>query len=163
MTMYEKTLWLMVGLPGSGKTSVAKYILIKGSGWRYISRDNIRMEFLKDDDEDYFAYETSVFDIFTYRIKEAFKEEGIFNVIADATHLNWPSRRKLLHNLNLDHKVNIIPVVMTTPFDIAKERNNKRNGRACVPEKVLSNMNQHYTDPCYDPFHYTAIMHMDNT
>lgn len=163
MKMYEKTLWLMVGLPGSGKTTVAKNIFMKGSGWRYISRDDIRMEFLKDDDEDYFAYETSVFDIFTYRIQEAFKEEAIFNVVADATHLNWPSRRKLLHNLNLDHKVNIIPVVMTTPFDIAKERNNQRNGRAYVPEKVLYNMNQHYTDPCYDPFNYTAIMHMDNT
>lgn len=163
MQMYEKTLWIMVGLPGSGKTTMAKGILLRGPGWRYISRDDIRMEFLKDDDEDYFAYEASVFDIFTYRIKEAFKEENVFNVIADATHLNWPSRRKLIHNLDLEQKINIVPVIMTTPFEIAKERNNKRNGRARVPEKVLINMNQHYTDPCYDPFHYTAFMHMENT
>lgn len=162
MKMYEQTLWIMVGLPGSGKTTMAKKVLFKGSGWRYISRDDIRMEFLKDDDEDYFTYEASVFDIFTYRINKAFNEEGVFNVIADATHLNWSSRRKLIYNLNLDHKINIIPVVMTTPFDIAKERNNQRNGRACVPEKVLYNMHQHHTDPCYDQFDYTAIMYMDN-
>ena len=93
--MNEKMLWVMCGVPGSGKSWVAKHILMRGLGWRYVSRDDVRFEIVKDDEE-YFSHETKVYNEFIRRIKAALNEEGVFNVIVDATHINWASRRKLL-------------------------------------------------------------------
>ena len=162
--MKNKTLWIMVGCPGSGKTYMATHCMMKGSGWRHISRDQIRYEFLADD-EDYFAHENEVFEIFVYKIKSALLEEGIFNVIADATHLNWPSRRKLLTALakEIDFKnIAIIPVIINTDLEDVQYGNNLRTGRALVPKNIVEKMWYSITPPEGDPFFYDGFLHLNN-
>ena len=154
------TLYILVGQPGSGKTYFAKRHLMQGPGWLYISRDEIRTKILKDKEE-YFSHETEVFNNFVKQIKHGLESEGIFNIIADATHLNWTSRRKLINalgNINCD----IIPVVINCSIEKSISNNEKRSGREHVPIKALQQMKENMTDPKGDPYYYTAIMYVDN-
>ena len=160
----EKTLWIMSGIPGCGKSHVAKNELMHGSGWRYISRDEIRLNYLNEDDA-HFAHESAVYDEFIYRIYEALISEGVFDVIADATHLNWASRRKLLTALGREidlTKINIVVVVVKADYQTCLMRNKTRTGRAYVPENIINSMNKHYRHPNKDPFYYNGIMEWNN-
>ena len=159
--MNEKMLWVMCGVPGSGKSWVAKHILMRGLGWRYVSRDDVRFEIVKDDEE-YFSHETKVYNEFIRRIKTALNEEGVFNVIVDATHINWASRRKLLKALGLDGD-GVICVVVQNEMDEIIENNESRTGRAVVPRAVVRRMSNQMTDPLTDPIKYQGIMYINNS
>lgn len=159
--MNEKMLWVMCGVPGSGKSWVAKHTLMRGLGWRYVSRDDVRFEIVKDDEE-YFSHETKVYNEFIRRIKTALNEEGVFNVIVDATHINWASRRKLLKALGLDGD-GVICVVVQNEMDEIIENNESRTGRAIVPRAVVRRMSNQMTDPLTDPIKYQGIMYINNS
>lgn len=159
----NKTLWLMCGAPGSGKTWFAKNKLMKGYGWDYISRDEVRFSMIKDGEE-YFSHETAVFNEFVEKIAIAL-DWGHDNVIADATHLNWGSRRKLLKALSKScvlEDVDVIPVVIDAKLGDILERNKLRDGRARVPEETIRRMYRNISDPAKDPYKYTAIMRVKN-
>ena len=153
-------LWLMCGIPGSGKSYFAKNTLITDSSWAYISRDEIRFELLEDSDE-YFAKESQVFIEFANEINYCLSSGIYNNVIADATHLNFNSRMKLLRSLlahGIMEDIDIIPVVMQTPYLTCIERNSSREGRKHVPEDVIKNMHKSFSHPKNDNFNYTAIL-----
>ncbi len=159
----NKTLWLMCGAPGSGKTWFAKNKLMKDYDWDYISRDEVRFSMIKDNEE-YFSHETAVFNKFVEKIAIAL-DWGHDNVIADATHLNWGSRRKLLKALSKNcvlEDVDIIPVVVTANTKVIFERNQSREGRARVSEDVIKRMLRSMSDPEKDPYKYAAIMRVRN-
>jgi len=159
----NKTLWLMCGAPGSGKTWFAKNKLMKGYGWDYISRDEVRFSMIKDGEE-YFSHETAVFNEFVEKIAIAL-DWGHDNVIADATHLNWGSRRKLLKALSKNcvlEDVDVIPVVIDVKLEDILERNKLRDDRARVPEETIRRMYSSISDPAKDPYKYTAIMRVRN-
>lgn len=154
-------LYIMVGAAGSGKSYFAKKYLFAGkSHIVYISRDEVRYSMINEKDA-YFSKEDDVFAEFVRRIKYHISI-GADAVIADATHLNWNSRRKLLNALNLINETNnnlaIIPVVLKPNINIVLERNNTREGRANVPEDAVRRMWNNQTSPKTDPFKYTAIM-----
>lgn len=159
----NKTLYIMCGAPASGKSWFAKNKLMKNSNWDYISRDEVRFSMIKDDEE-YFSHETAVFNAFVEKITFAL-EYGNDNIIADATHLNWGSRRKLLKALekyiSLEN-VDIIPVVIDAKLNDIFERNKLRDGRARVPEETIRRMYSNISDPVKDPYKYTAIMRVKN-
>lgn len=159
----SKTLYIMCGVPGSGKTWFAKNKLMKKYDY-YISRDEVRFSIIKDDEE-YFSHETVVFNKFVEKIAAALLWRGDGNVIADATHLNWGSRRKLLNALKACYPIetlNIIPVVIEAKLDDIFERNKLRDGRAQVPEETIRRMYKNISDPVKDPYKYTAIMRVRN-
>ena len=165
----SKTLWIMCGAPGSGKTWFAKNKLCDGPGWYYVSRDEVRFSLLKDED-DYFSREYEVFDLFISKIVRGFYEEGVYNIVADATHLSWGSRKKLLNAIKFymgfrwkEEEINIIPVVVYSDYETIVVRNKERDGRARVPEDALRKMYNSMTDPYRDPYKYTAIMKVDNS
>lgn len=160
----KKTLWIMVGAPGCGKSWVAKNILMRGAGWQYISRDDVRFSIITDEDE-YFEKENLVFSRFVQMISSALNDTDTFNVIADATHLNWASRYKLLNALGQKFKkiYDIIPVVVNAPIQEVLSNNEERSGRSCVPCSVVRRMYSKMSDPKTDPYHYTGIMYIDNT
>jgi predicted kinase len=116
------------------------------------------------DDEEYFSHETAVFNAFIGKITFAL-EYSNDNIIADATHLNWGSRRKLLKTLekyiSLEN-VDIIPVVIDAKLEDILERNKLRDGRARVPEETIRRMYRNISDPVKDPYKYTAIMRVKN-
>ena len=159
----NKTLYIMCGAPASGKSWFAKNKLMKDSNWDYISRDEVRFSMIKDDEE-YFSHETAVFNAFVGKITFAL-EYGNDNIIADATHLNWGSRRKLLTALekyiSLEN-VDIIPVVIDAKLEDIFERNKLRDGRARGPEETIRRMYRNISDPVKDPYKYTAIMRVKN-
>lgn len=159
----NKTLWLMCGAPGSGKTWFAKNKLMKGRDWEYISRDEVRFSIIKDNEE-YFSHETTVFNEFVEKIAIAL-DWGHDNVIADATHLNWGSRRKLLKALSKNcvlEDVDVIPVVIDAKLEDILERNKLRDGRARVPEETIRRIYRNISDPAKDPYKYAAIMRVKN-
>lgn len=140
-------LYIMVGLPGSGKSYVAD-ILAKEANGTVVSRDEIRFKYLKDDEE-YFHHEKKVFKEYVNTIQK-YLDKGE-TVIADATHLNAPSRVKLLNNLYFTKEDYVVPMVIKTPFEICSERNAQRTGRSKVPDDVLKGMYDSFTDPAEDP------------
>lgn len=159
----NKTLWIMCGAPASGKSWFAKNKLMKGRDWEYISRDEVRFSIIEDDEE-YFSHETEVFNEFINKIATAL-DWGHDNVIADATHLNWGSRRKLLQVLEKNcvmEDVDVIPVVIKAKLEDVFKRNALRDGRARVPEETIRKMYNKRSDPEKDPYKYAAIMRVKN-
>lgn len=135
--MKLKKVYLMVGIPGSGKSTWIKSQLEK-TGGAWISRDEVRFSMIKENEE-YFSRENDVFAQWIKNINTAIKDASIENIYVDATHISEASRNKTLLRLNLSN-VKVIPVVMATPLDVCLERNNMRSGRECVPDEVINNM-----------------------
>ena len=147
-------LFIMIGAPGSGKTTWCKNNVPKNAV--YISRDEIRFNIIKDEDS-YFSKEKIVYDIFINKINEAL-ESGL-DVYADQTSLNAGSRKKLINALNKKPD-EIIGIYFTTPLDIVLQRNAQRTGRALVPEDVVVNMFNSLTRPTLDEG-FTEILEVE--
>lgn len=129
------SLVLMMGVPGSGKTTYAKKMM--GDYDIYVSRDEIRFELVKED-EPYFSKEDEVLQTFIRTINDALPIAQRY-VIADATHLNVGSRAKILKNLH-NKPDSIYVVYVAVSLQTALERNAQRKGRALVPESSIKNM-----------------------
>ncbi len=144
----KNKLYIMIGIPGSGKSTYAKMAFPNAI---YVSRDEIRFNLVAEDEE-YFSKEEEVFDEFidTINLGLAFGND----VVADATHLNPKSRLKLLSHLDLDRdRTEIIAVVMRTPLKICLERNENRIGtRSYVPPQVIKRMNRSLKEPTPEEF-----------
>lgn len=150
-----KKVILLSGIPGSGKTYWAKNECALSKNIVYISRDQIRFSMLKDGDE-YFSKENLVFKEFIAQANAAINDLNIDEVILDATHLNWVSRRKTLNHLNLN-ECEVIIVAFDTPLEECWKRNDKREGRARVPKEVIQRMFYQKTDPNTDPYEYKCV------
>ena len=136
------SLVLMMGVPGSGKTTYAKKFI--GENDIYVSRDEIRFSLVAED-EPYFSKEDEVLKTFISKVDEGIIKAKRY-VVADATHLNAGSRAKLLKNLhNKPDKIYVLYVAV--PLEVALERNAQRSGRTLVPETSIRNMFQSLTLP----------------
>lgn len=128
-------IWIMVGLPGSGKSTYIKKEL--PNNITIISQDNIRKELgiMKDDDQKAIGnseQEKEVRKICFERIDNAIKDRKDF--VIDNTNIksglvqNYYDRfRKLGANVKI--------VIIDTPKEICKERR-----KDCIPEKVIDDM-----------------------
>ena len=155
----KKYLWLMVGPPGTGKSTAAKKIFQKDA--MYVSRDEIRFALLEPGD-DYFDKEEEVVSTFYKTIADTADEGKV--VIADATHLNEKVRKATVNavRLNGDDELILNAVVACTPINTALERNRQRTGRARVPDTVIRNMYAGCTDPKDDKdLDYTFILYIN--
>ena len=135
--MKQKNLYLLVGAPGSGKSTWVKNRIAQDGGV-WCSRDEVRFSLVKENEE-YFSKENDVFAAWIKNINSAIKDVNTKNIYADATHISQKSRNKTLLHLDLKN-VNIIPVVMTTNSDECVRRNKMRTGRECVPVAVIYRM-----------------------
>ena len=154
--MSDTNLWILSGIPGSGKSYFAKNVLMTDDTWYYVSRDEVRYSMVGPE-EKYFSKENQVFDEFCDRIIYACGCDEFHNIIADATHINEASRLKLLKRLSLEG-VNIFCVSFNTPFKVCVERNKARKGRQCVPEEVLKKMWNSRSTPNFDNFKYAGVL-----
>lgn len=150
--MKQKNLVIVAGIPGSGKSTWIEQSL--GENDVHISRDAIRFSLLEEG-EDYFAHETQTFDKFVSAINENLNAGK--RVFADATHINWASRRKLLERIRDKENIDIDVYTFATPLEVCLERNEQREGRARVPKSVVKRMFFQSNEPFNDPFHYNTI------
>lgn len=134
---------IMVGIPGSGKSSYAKKLLEANPSWEYVSRDEVRYEFVTDQAH-YYDHENDVYREFCNRIDKFLLQEK--TVIADATHLTKGSREKLIQNLQVIPD-EVYAVVMKTPFEVCMQRNSARQGITRVPDKSMYSMKSRYRVP----------------
>lgn len=141
-----KTLILMMGIPGSGKsTYLAKANKIKHR--KIISRDQIRFSMIETGD--YFSKEKEVFNEYINQIQLALKDPNINVIYADATQLTEKGRYKVLDNLNLEN-VNVKVYWKNTPLKLALARNAQREGQEYVPESAIIKMYNSIQDPRKD-------------
>lgn len=144
-------LYVMIGCPGSGKTTYAKKALMNDNTV-YVSRDEVRFALLQEGEE-YFSKEKEVYREFIWKIYNAIYNEHK-DVIADATHLNERSRAKLFSSLPLDFsKIDVIGIFLNTPLDICIKRNNMRKGtKTYVPEAQVRKMFFSIKKPNYEEY-----------
>lgn len=143
----ETKVWLLCGVPGSGKSTWAN----NQQNGLVISRDNIRFSFLQSNDT-YFAKEKLVWKTFVKTIKENIGHYD--NIYVDATHLNWISRRKIINAINYNK---IGAIFFTTPFEECLKRNAKREGLRKVPINRMFEAYNKMTHPKNDNFNYIEI------
>lgn len=143
-------LYIMCGPPGCGKSTFANEFMQKLSNEGIdrricISRDAIRFSMLKEG-EDYFAHEKEVFSTFVHTIATQL-QDGVC-VIADATHIDMASRKKLTYAIDQTiSEYDIVYIVFETPLDVCLKRNEMRLGRMCVPEDTIRNMYNKFRIP----------------
>lgn len=144
--MKRKKVYLLSGIPASGKSSLARKNSEPGVDW--VSRDNIRFSLIKDNDN-YFAKEDEVFRKFIQKINKSLESESVHTIYIDATHLNEKSRSKTVRRIDMDNVEEMNCIYFTTPFDVCLERNSLRPGRQCVPESAMYSMKNSFSIPTY--------------
>lgn len=158
-----RTLIMMVGIPGSGKSYFAKemtmYDKLDNNNVAIISRDDIRKNLIGQSD-DYFSKENEVFREFVDDINRCL-EVGVDRIYVDATHINRASRSKLLRKLALEGtEVRLVVVVMDTPLELCKKRNSRRFGFSRVPDKAIEDMFKRYEVPTeeeFDRYNFSSV------
>ena len=147
-------LYVMVGIPGSGKSFAAQDIVKHHAGpIVYISRDAVRLSVISDEDH-YFSKEDEVYDKFTTMIAEQLAAGN--DVIADATHMSHGARHKLVETLARKgmymSKYDMTFVFMNTPIETCIERDSHRTGRQHVTEPVIRRMARALSMPAIKEF-----------
>ena len=145
----QKSVYLISGIPASGKSTYIKNNLILSDKDIHISRDMIRFSLLNEDDN-YFDKENIVFKNFVSEINKSIEDVNIENIYIDATHINEKSRLKVINKINLNNNCNLISIYFDTPYEICIKRNAKREGLENVPESALKRMFNDLTPPWLD-------------
>ena len=145
--MNKPKLIVMVGIPGSGKSTFAQNYIKDASNMStvWVSRDEVRYSLISGTDE-YFAKEKDVFKTFVKKINSALAEGK--DVIADATHINAQSRKKLLSSITIPD-IQIEACVMETSLQECLANNEKREGRARVPKEAILRMYRQFEYPTF--------------
>lgn len=140
---------LMVGIAGSGKSTWVQQEVERLESEHMttcvISRDYVR-EQLRQPGESYFAREDEVFNEFIRQINEAM-EIGFDVVFIDATHINFPSRNKVLSRLLPDPHTNLTFEVIRVPVATALNQNAQRTGDARIPNGAIQRMARNFRIP----------------
>ena len=152
--MSKYIIYMMVGLPASGKTTLATAMADEIKA-KYVSRDELR-ELITGSREVIMENEQYIRNTFCDTIASSFVfPKPIKTVFADATHMTIRSRLAFLHGIahsaekfNIDMKdISIIPIVMETPFQTCMERNFQRPDYLRVPMKDMDNYCLIYNPP----------------
>ena len=145
--MNKPKLIIMVGIPGSGKSTFAQHYIKDANNMStvWVSRDEVRYSLISGTDE-YFAKEKDVFKLFVKKINTALAEGK--DVIADATHINAQSRKKLLSSITVPD-IQIEACVMEASLQECLANNEKREGMARVPKAAILRMYRQFEYPTF--------------
>ena len=132
---------IMIGFPGSGKSSYAKKYLLTNNSV-YLSSDDIRIELYGFEDQ---THNTEVFERMKRETLMALQND--FDVVYDATNLSKKRRRDIIKSAKMcDAEVNAY--LCCTPINIILERNITRQERQ-LPWDKLVQMIQSIEPPMY--------------
>lgn len=127
-----KRLILLVGVPGSGKTTLAQSLVKKG--FERLCADDIRLELYSDAAEQGDAKE--VFAIFFKRLEALLEDEN--NIVIDNTNIKFDHRQQIIDRARRSKYTDIQLWVLDVPLAVCLERNKKRERQ--VPEDVITNL-----------------------
>lgn len=135
------TLYVMVGLPGSGKSTIAEKLISGIHNSKIFSSDEYRKSLLGDIEDQ--SQNQKVFDTLLKDLK-MFLCCGYVTAVFDATNVTVKSRRKVFDSVrNLGCRV--IAVVVPTTIEQCIENNEKRD--RVVPIPVLFKMMRQFEMP----------------
>ena len=122
----------MIGVPGSGKTTLAKKIAEKG--FQYINADGIREELYGNAAEQ--GDKEEVFNLFFQRLEELITVGT--DVIIDNTNLNTKQRKPILDRAQQFGYSDVQLWLLDVPLELCLVRNKSRE--RIVPEDIVTNM-----------------------
>lgn len=143
MTSKEPKLIMLIGLPGSGKSTFAENYKLKYPETKIHSSDKIREEICNDISNQ--SKNDEVFTLLHKRIKEDLIQGN--DCIYDATNISRKRRTAMLEQLNKIH-CKTVCYLIATPYEVCLTQNNKRIKP--VPEGVITNMYMHFDIPSYN-------------
>ena len=141
--MNKPILYVMMGLPASGKSSLAEEIAWTKDA-TIISSDAIRKEWYGD--ESIQGNPTKIFEEMRKRTVSVL--ENGRSVVYDATNLTLKSRyflRNYSPLLKIRNKIKVNGILCATPFDVCCERNSNRI--RVVPMETITRMLKSFTPP----------------
>ena len=142
----NNTLYIAVGLPGSGKSTYAKDF-IKGKDIEYLSSDSLRAVYGKGEDDQ--TVTPIVFGHIKRKVDEFLKDGK--NVLVDATSVN---RRERSDYINTAKKYGSKVVALVFKMDrnglIARNKKRGEEGGRVVPDWVIDKMLNKYEEPSHD-------------
>ena len=160
----NKEIYLLVGAPGSGKTTYANKLLKQfakeGITAEHVTRDRCRKRLTGGaTGKDYFSKEKEVFKEFVKDINNCINM-GYEKIIVDATHINIPSRNKVLSRIKNAEDFVLVVATFKTPMEVAIERNSKREGFELVPEAAIRRMYDNFEAPLmveFEKYNFKSI------
>ena len=140
------TLYITVGLPGSGKSTYAKEF-IKGKDIEYLSSDSLRAVFCKSEEDQ--TVTPLVFGHIKRKVDEFLKDGK--NVMVDATSVNRKERSDYI-NTAKKYGAKVVAIIFKMDRQGLIDRNKKRGeqGVRVVPDFVIDKMLAKYEEPSFD-------------
>lgn len=148
----KPTIIIMVGLSGSGKSSIAKELANEYNS-KIVSSDDIRGEICEGGVPDQ-SKNGEVFKVFHNRIRETLKNRK--NVIADATNITIKSRRAILENIKNIDCYKICYIVPKRYNDCLRDNKNREYP---VPDKVIKKQMYRFQIPFFEEGFDEIIIH----
>ena len=139
------TLYITVGLPGSGKSTYAKEF-IKGKEIEYLSSDSLRAVYGKSEEDQ--TVTPLVFGHIKRKVDEFLKDGK--NVLVDATSVNRRERSDYINNAK-KYGAKVVAIVFKMDRQGLIDRNKKRGeqGGRVVPDFVIDKMLAKFEEPSY--------------
>ena len=142
----NNTLYITVGLPGSGKSTYAKEF-IKGKEIEYLSSDSLRAVFGKSEEDQ--TVTPLVFGHIKRKVDEFLKDGK--NVMVDATSVNRRERSDYINSAK-KYGAKVVALVFKMDRQGLIDRNKKRGeqGGRVVPTNIIDRMLSKYEDPSFN-------------
>jgi len=149
------TLYFMVGLPGSGKTTYAKRLAKENNAVRF-SSDDIREEIGADGGDQ--SKHKEVFNILHKRLNDALTNSK--DCIYDATNINAKKRAAFVREFKKKFPdCEFVCIVMATPIEYCKRFNFARDRK--VPIDVIDRMYNNWQTPYYNEGWDKILLHYE--
>ena len=127
-----RKLVVMVGVPGSGKTTLAKKLVEKG--FHYMNADSIRLELYGNEAEQ--GDKKEIFELFFRRMEEIMSSGT--DIVVDNTNINMRQRKPILDRALQFEYADVQLWLLDVPLDVCLQRNSAR--QRIVPEDIVANM-----------------------
>ena len=139
------TLYITVGLPGSGKSTYVKNF-IKNKDIEYLSSDSLRAVYGKSEEDQ--TVTPLVFGHIKRKVDEFLKDGK--NVLVDATSVNRKERSDYI-NTAKKYGAKVVAIVFKMDRQGLIDRNKKRGeqGGRVVPDFVIDKMLNKFEEPSY--------------
>ena len=140
-TVPDIPLWLLIGLPGSGKSTWARHFLLASPAIAYISTDQIRSELFGDETIQ------GPWPQIWQRVQQDFQivvqqtDEGqLSGALYDATNVQRRGRRRVIQAAKSSGFTRLLAIWLDVPLATCLERNQRRPRQ--VPANIISAMSR---------------------